>query len=247
MRGLDKKIIAVTGGTGLIGSEIVNRLREEGAICYNLDISHTDDAHKHDIQCDVTKPDDTKHAVEKILSENGRIDGWVNNAYPRTADWGLAFENVALESWRKNVDLQLNSVFYCCQLVLEVMKKQKSGRLVNLASIYGVVGNDFTVYKNAGGMTSPAAYSAIKGGIINFSRYLASYYGPYNLNVNTVSPGGVFNDQNKIFVSNFSEKVPLGRMAEAPEIAPAVAFLLSDDSAYITGHNLVVDGGWTAI
>jgi NAD(P)-dependent dehydrogenase (short-subunit alcohol dehydrogenase family) len=247
MRGLKGKVIVVTGGNGLIGKNIVARLKEEGATCYNVDISNHESELPTDIQCDITNPEEIRRVIDKILLTSGKIDGWVNNAYPRTDDWGHFFEQVSLDSWRKNIDMQLNAVFYCCQLVLEIMKKQSSGHLVNVASIYGVVGNDFTIYEDTGGMTSPAAYSAIKAGIINFTRYLASYYGRYNINVNSVSPGGVFNGQNEAFVSNFSKRVPLKRMANASEIAPAIAFLLSDDSKYITGHNLIVDGGWTAI
>ncbi len=248
MQGLRGKVIVVTGGSGLIGEAIVTRLRSDGAICYNADIGNI--ATKEtpcNISFDVTDAEQIKALIKYVVSENGRIDGWVNNAYPRTEDWGTKFEDIPLESWNKNVDMQMNAVFFCCQEVLKVMKTRKSGHLVNIASIYGVVGNDFTVYENTGGMTSPAAYAAIKGGIINFTRYLASYYGKYNININCVSPGGVFNGQNEAFVSNFSTKVPMKRMAKPIEIAPAVAFLLSDDSSYVTGHNLIVDGGWTAI
>ena len=143
--------------------------------------------------------------------------------------------------------MQLNSIFHLTKLVVKNMSYNKSGSIVNIASIYGVVGNDFTVYKNTGGMTSPAAYSAIKGGVINFSRYLSSYFGKYNIRVNCVSPGGIIDKQNKNFIKNYSEKVPLKRLGNPDEISPAVAFLLSDLSSYITGHNLIIDGGWTAI
>lgn len=146
-----------------------------------------------------------------------------------------------------NVDIQLNSCFYISQQVLKIMKQQNSGSIVNIASIYGVVGNDFSVYENTDGMTSPAAYSAIKGGIINFTRYLSSYYGKHNINVNCVSPGGIFNHQNEKFVEQYEAKVPLKRMGKPEEIAPAVSFLLSDEATYISGQNLIVDGGWTAI
>ena len=127
------------------------------------------------------------------------------------------------------------------------MKNNLSGSIVNVASIYGVVGNDFTIYENTNGMTSPAAYSAIKGGVINFTKYLASYFGSYGIRVNAVSPGGIFNNQNKTFVEQFEYKVPLKRMAKPEEISPSITFLLSDESSYITGHNLIVDGGWTSI
>ena len=118
--------------------------------------------------------------------------------------------------------------------------------VINITSIYGVVGNDFTVYEGTGG-TSPAAYSAIKGGLINFTRYLASYFGKYNIRANCVSPGGIFNHQNEIFVKNYEKKVPMQRMGTPEDIAPSVAFLLSEDAKYITGQNLIIDGGWTAI
>ena len=171
----------------------------------------------------------------------GRIDGLVNLAYPRTKDWGLKFEDISLESWRTNVDMQLNSVFYICQQVLEIMKNQHSGSIVNIGSIYGVVGNDFTIYEDYGG-TSAAAYSAIKGGIINFTRYLASYYGKYNIRVNCVSPGGILDEKNQhpSFIKRYSDKSPLKRLGNPEEIAPAITFLLSDEASITDMFN----GGW---
>lgn len=244
---LSGKVIIVTGGNGLIGKSIVYRLKENGAEVINAEIGIDSDIEKGLYNLDITDSQSVDKMLLELKEKFGRIDGLVNNAYPRTPDWGKKFEEVELDSWRKNVDMQLNSCFYICQQVLEIMKSQRSGSVVNFASIYGVVGNDFSVYENTGGMTSPAAYSAIKGGIINFTRYLASYYGQYNVRVNCVSPGGIFNHQNEQFVKNFESKVPLKRMGSPEDIAPAVNFLLSDESSYVTGHNLVVDGGWTAI
>lgn len=241
------KIIIVTGGNGLIGKEIISNLTVKGAIVINAEINVTDNIESGVINCDITNPESVSALVNKVLNKYGRIDGLVNNAYPRTSDWGLNFEKIPLDSWKSNVDMQLNSCFYICQKVLAIMQAQKKGSVVNIASIYGVVGNDFNIYEDTDGMTSPAAYSAIKGGIINFTRYLASYYGADGIRVNCVSPGGIFNDQHPNFVKQVEKKIPLKRMSRPEEIAPAISFLLSDEASYITGHNLIVDGGWTAI
>ena len=198
------------------------------------------------IRMDITDDQSIQTGIDQIVAEFGRIDGLVNNAYPRTKDWGTKFEDIDPESWRTNVDMQLNSYFVCSQKVLKIMATQNSGSIVNIASIYGVVGNDFTLYEEYGG-TSPAAYSAIKGGLINFTRYLASYYGRKGIRVNCVSPGGIFDHQHPSFVKRYEDKVPMGRLGQPEDIAPAVSFLLSDEAKYITGQNLIIDGGWTCI
>jgi NAD(P)-dependent dehydrogenase (short-subunit alcohol dehydrogenase family) len=247
MKLLDK-IIIVTGGNGLIGKAIIDYLIYNGAFVINVDVSKKSEVQSSVyFKCDITNPKEVAKMVSSVFDKYKKIDGLVNNAYPRTKDWGNKFEDVSLDSWKQNVDMQLNSCFYLSKLVLEKMKINKSGSIVNIASIYGIVGNDFSVYQDVKGMTSPVAYSAIKGGIINLTRYLASYFGHYSIRVNCVSPGGVFNNQDEAFVRKFENKVPLKRMATPADIAPSVAFLLSDESTYITGHNLIVDGGWTAI
>jgi NAD(P)-dependent dehydrogenase (short-subunit alcohol dehydrogenase family) len=243
---LQDKIIIVTGGSGLLGKAMVSRIKAEGAFCVNMDINHETSEDLSQVNCDITNQDSIDQAISLVIDKYHHIDGLVNNAYPRTKDWGSKFEDIAFDSWKDNVDMQMNSSFYMCQKVLEHMKTQKSGSVINITSIYGVVGNDFTVYEGTGG-TSPAAYSAIKGGLINFTRYLASYFGKYNVRANCVSPGGIFNHQNEIFVKNYEKKVPMQRMGTPEDIAPSVAFLLSEDAEYITGQNLIIDGGWTAI
>ena len=242
---LNNKVIVVTGGNGLIGKEIVSKLKTEGAITINLDISLKDNIERDEINCDISDENSVSNAIKKIESKYFKIDGWVNNAYPRMDDWNDDFEEITYDSWKKNIDLHLNGYFLCSQKILKKMRLQKEGSLVNMASIYGVVGPDFSIYKDIPKMTMPAAYSAIKGGIISLTKYLASYYGEYNVRINCVSPGGVFDNQNEKFVKRYTDKVPMKRMANAKEIAESVIFLLS--SSYITGHNLIVDGGWTTI
>ncbi len=246
MKKLVNKIILLTGGSGLLGRSIDGHLKSQGAFVINADIAVESSENLSLLRCDITNEDSVKGAMASIIETYGRIDGLVNNAYPRTADWGLKFEYIPYLSWKKNIDYQLNSYFLLSQAVLEIMKMQKSGSVVNMSSIYGVVGPDFSVYKDTE-MTMPAAYSAIKGGLINLTRYLASYYGPHAVRVNCVSPGGVFDNQPESFVKNYEEKVPMRRMALPKDIAPSVSFLLSEDASYITGQNLIIDGGWTCI
>jgi NAD(P)-dependent dehydrogenase (short-subunit alcohol dehydrogenase family) len=243
---LANKIIIVTGGNGLLGKVIIDRLNSEGAFCINFEINHETNQDFSHVYCDITKSDSIDKALSLVLSKYSRIDGLVNNAYPRTKDWGTLFEDIAYDSWKQNVDWQLNSYFYISQKVATQMSLQKEGSIVNMASIYGVVGPDFTIYEGTT-MTMPAAYSAIKGALINFTRYVASYFGPQQVRVNAVSPGGIFDNQNEIFVNNYSKKVPMRRLGTPEDIAPTVAFLLSDDSKYITGQNILVDGGWSSI
>ena len=246
MENLKDKVIIVTGGSGLIGKEILKKIKASGAIAINADINVDNNLNEQSINLDITVDQSISYAIVEIVAKFGKIDGWVNSAYPRTKDWGNRLESIDFGSWRDNIDWHLNGYFISSKLVTDQMVKQGHGSLVNLSSIYGVVGPDFTIYENTP-MTMPVAYSAIKAGIINLGRYLASYYGKSGVRVNTVSPGGIFDHQPEEFLKRYNKKVPLGRMGEASEIAGPVAFLLSDSASYITGHNLIVDGGWTAI
>ena len=243
---LKNKIILVAGGSGLIGKAVVADIVKKGGIAINGDISVKKDLESHSVHLDVTDDVSIKYAIDTVYRKFKKIDGLVNTAYPRTSDWGTKFEVEKMESWRKNVDMQMNSVVHACQQVIKYMRESSTGSIINFASIYGVVGNDFSLYEGLE-MNSAAAYSAIKGGIINFTRYLASYCGKDNIRVNCVSPGGIFDNQNPIFVERYNAKCPMKRMGTPEDIAPAVSFLLSDEAKYITGQNLIVDGGWTAI
>jgi NAD(P)-dependent dehydrogenase (short-subunit alcohol dehydrogenase family) len=243
---LNNKIVIITGGNGLIGKSILYKLKKAGSLTINIDLNHETTEDLSSLYCNITNQSSINDAVDLVIRKYGRIDGLVNNAYPRTDDWGERFENIEYDSWKLNVEWQLNSYFYLTQQVSKHMVFRRCGSIVNMASVYGMVGPDFSIYQNTN-MTMPAAYSAIKGGIINFSRYLASYLGPFGIRVNSISPGGIFDNQHPVFVKNYNDKVPLKRMGLPEDISPSVVFLLSDDSAYITGQNLAIDGGWTAI
>lgn len=242
---LKGKNIIVTGGNGLLGREICNDIRKKGGIALNFDIHHSDVSDENFI-CDITSSDSISECLDEVEHKFGAIHGLVNNAYPRTKDWGTAFEEMSYKSLQTNVDWQMNSYIQFCKLTIPFLRKVKSGAVVNITSIYGVVGNDFTIYEGTG-IEPPVAYSAIKGGLINVTRFLASKYGNEGLRFNCVSPGGIFDNQPESFVSAYENKVPMKRMGNPDDIAPAVSFLLSSGAKYITGQNLIVDGGWTSI
>lgn len=254
---LKGKVSFVAGGVGLIGKEITKALADGGSkvVVLDIDIKKGEKLAlnlkkaKRDIifeQFDITDLDNLDSNIDSLCKKYGRIDVWVNTAYPRTSDWGKKVEDLTVKSWRENVDMHLNSYALISRKVCLIMKNQKSGSLINLGSIYGVVGNNFSVYEGTN-LTSPMGYSAIKGGIVNLGRYLASYFGKYNVRVNTVCPGGIFDNQDPIFVKNYEKNTPLKRMGKPEDIASVVLFLSGDGASYITGTTVMVDGGWTAI
>lgn len=254
---LNGKVAYVTGGAGLIGSEISKAFASAGAKTVIIDIDEVRgtklvgeindlgfNAYFENI--DLTDLERIDGVLEKLVWKHEGMDVWVNGAFPRTQDWGNRVEDLTIESCRQNVDMHLNSYIWISRKVCLLMHNKGGGSLINIGSIYGVQGNDFTVYEGTD-MTSPMAYSAIKGGIINVTRYLASYFGKHKVRANNVCPGGIFDNQNVKFVENYSKKTPLRRMGNPEDIAPAVLFLASDASSYITGETLMVDGGWTIV
>lgn len=250
------KTAVVTGGAGLLGREICRALADCGAHVFMADIDQkkadeliAGDAFKglsaEYLPFDITDTGSIDRGIARAVRSKGAVDIFINSGYPRTADWGEKFEDIPAESLKKNVDMHLNGYILSSQRVLKQMKAQKNGVLINIGSIYGVLGPNFSVYEGTP-MTMPAAYAAIKGGIVNFSRYCATYYAKDNIRVNAVCPGGVFNGQNPSFVTAYEKLTPLGRMAAPQDIAGPIVFLCSDAAAYITGQVLMVDGGWSS-
>lgn len=257
MFNLDGRVAVVTGGAGLIGYALAQGLATFGAHTFIADINEerakkcaaeltAKGLRSSALALDILDAASIQAGVSEVLSKTGSLDVWVNSAYPKSKDWGLAFEKVSIEAWRAAVDSQMTSYCVCSREAAEAMRGQKRGSIINLGSTYGMVGPDFSIYEGTT-LTMPAAYAAIKGGIINFTRYIASYYAKDGIRCNCISPGGVENSQSPQFVENYVRKTLIGRMAKADDIAGAAVFLASDASAYVTGHNLVVDGGWTAI
>jgi NAD(P)-dependent dehydrogenase (short-subunit alcohol dehydrogenase family) len=262
---LTDRVAIVTGALGLIGRNHCQALAEAGANVVVADLneaaaqsfaSELGDTH-FGIGLDVTDEATVKQVRDRILERYDRIDVLVNNAAlneavenPAIALELTAFENFPVAQFRASLDVNVTGVFLCSQVFGSVMAQQGKGSIINVASTYGLVGPDQSIYRNEAGEQTfykTAAYPATKGAVVNFTRFLAAYWGQKGVRVNTLSPGGVENGQNEFFISNYSAKTVLGRMAQPDEYQGAVVFLASDASAYMSGANLVVDGGWTAI
>lgn len=247
---LKKKKIFVLGGSGLIGTKVCEELLEFKASIINLDIKKNKTKYRNYkfISFDISDFKNLNLNISKIIKKYGCPDIFINCSYPKTNDWiKNNISNIKLDSFNKNICLQLTSSSWVLKLVADEMKKNKKlGSIIQLTSIYGLVGQNLNIYENTN-MVDNLTYSVIKGGQSNLVRQMASYYGKYKIRVNAVCAGGVFDNQNKVFVKKYSKQVPIKRMAKAHEISSAIIFLSSEASSYITGSNLIVDGGWTSI
>jgi NAD(P)-dependent dehydrogenase (short-subunit alcohol dehydrogenase family) len=252
---LDSRVALVTGGAGIYGASISRALAEAGAKvlvaardrdrCEEFATSLRQEG--LDVvaaSLDLTSMDSIVELRNWAVSEFGKVDILVNNAVARAGgDLGTTTE----EEWEYSMRVNSTGLFLACKIFGEQMVAQRSGVMINIASIYGEVGPDFNIYEDTG-MTNPANYAFAKGGMINFSRYLASYFGRFGIRVNTISPGGAdTGDQPREFAQRYAKKTLLRRMATNDDIKGAVVYLASDASSYVTGQNLLVDGGWTAI
>lgn len=247
-----QKTVYITGGLGLIGKAICKKFLAQGYHCVALEMQNSQPASENTdhIQIktfDVADFNSLRQNIDNFFTlDIGRPDIWINCAYPRTTQFPQSREGqLEQHDWRENIDIQLNSACLISSEVAAQMAKMGSGAIVNIASIYGMRAPRFNIYKNTD-LGTPPAYTAIKAGLINYSRQLAAFYAEKGVRVNCVSPGGVVNRQDKIFLKNYADNVPMGRLAAAEEIAGPVVFLCSDEASYITGVNLPIDGGWTA-
>jgi len=255
---LKNKTVIITGGSGLIGSEfsIISAKYGANIVIIDIDKKKSDNLVKQIkektgnnkviyLKCDITSLNDIKKAIDIMLNKFGEISVLVNNAYPRNKNYGKKYEDVTYENFCENINLHVGGYFLITQQVSKIMMRQNHGNIINIGSIYGFAAPRFEIYEGTE-MTTPIEYAAIKGAIINLTRYLASYLGKYNIRVNCISPGGVYDHQPETFVKKYSQKVLLGkRMANVDDLTGALLFLLSDSSKYITGQNVVVDGGWS--
>lgn len=266
---LSDRVAVVTGGVGLLGAEFCRTLAEAGAAVVVVDLNAEKCAGAAEtlaragycalpVSTDITRPDSVKVMVEKVLAEFGRLDILVNSAAldpkfdPDAAARGIApggFEDYPLEQWNAALNVNLTGMFLVTQACVKPMLAQgKRGSIINICSTYGLNGPDQRIYIKDGKRVAykPAYYTTTKAGVLGFTKYLAAYYAGTEIRVNALTPGGVFNNHEEYFVQNYSAKTILGRMAKKDEMNGALLFLASDASSYMTGNNVIVDGGWTA-
>jgi len=263
---LSGRTAIVTGGAGLLGREFARTLHEAGAsvVIAERDLpaatSVADGLRDSGppvvaLEVDVARPDSVRSLVDRVIGDFGVVDILVNSAAldPKFDASGAGqhasgFEDFPLDAWDQALAVNLTGMFLACQAVARPMRDRGRGVIVNICSTYGLVGPDQRLYQRPGQPPryKPVSYSVTKAGGLGLTRYLATYFAGTNIRVNALTPGGVFNDHDDDFVRSYSSRTVLGRMARKDEMNGALLFLVSDASSYMTGANLVVDGGWTA-
>ena len=259
MNNLSEKVVFLTGAAGLLGTQYATALSSVGANVVLADINYNkckkiekelkekNNVSPFSIKMDISNKKSIDNAIAKVMKKFSKIDVLVNNAvFPETQkERSIQFEKFPLELWNKIFAVNVTGVFLCNQKIGSIMVKQKKGSIINISSMYGVVAADQRIYGNSG-LNSTAAYAVTKSSLFNFTRYLASYWRNTGVRINTLTLGGVENNQDPKFIQKYSEKTMIGRMAKKNEFTGALIFLSSDASSYMTGSNMVVDGGWTA-
>jgi NAD(P)-dependent dehydrogenase (short-subunit alcohol dehydrogenase family) len=248
---VEDSVVVVTGGAGQLGSALCERFDELGNTVVMADVNiegchdqieRRELVHTHALELDITDPASVRTGFEGIVEKYGSIDVLVNNA-------GIAvftpFEERTFEEFDDVMKVNVYGTFFCTQAAQKYMAESNGGSIVNIGSIYGVESPDPGIYGDSG-INSSEVYGASKAAVIQMTKYMAVHLADDDIRVNCVSPGGIFADQAETFLENYRAKVPAGRMAREDDLVDVVVFLSADASRYITGQNLVVDGGFTA-
>jgi NAD(P)-dependent dehydrogenase (short-subunit alcohol dehydrogenase family) len=263
---LKNKVAIVTGGAGILGQHFCAGLAESGAIVVVADLQEDKavefaytlerkyNRKSFGIGCNVSDPQSVQSMLSQVLLQFGEVNILHNNAAGKSDDLAAffaPFEEYSLEEWRKIMAVNLDGMFLMAQAVGKQMVIQgKGGSIIQTASIYGVMGPDHRIYEGSfylgREINTPAVYSASKAGVIGLTRHLATYWADKGIRVNTLTPGGTESGQNNEFKNRYSARIPMGRMANADEMVGALLYLASDASSYVTGQNIIVDGGLNA-
>lgn len=262
---LKGKVVIITGGAGLLGSQYASALAALGAVPILADMdgalaaraaSELEKKYKtkaRGFSVDVASKKSLEECRDKVLREFDRLDVLINNAgiSGKVADDTVApgFEDYPLAEWEKAFDVNITGMFLAAQVFGPLMAKRDGGVIVNVCSIYGILSPDQRIYERESASKNfikPVSYSVSKSAVLNLTRYLATYWAGKGIRVNTLTPGGVFDNQDAEFVKKYSERTPLGRMANPEDLVGPMLFLISDASRYMTGANLIIDGGWSA-
>lgn len=254
---LGGKVIIITGGMGLLGKAFAEACAQFGANIVLADIEKMNSeeyakemSKRHSremigVSINVGNREDVEKLKKITLEKFGKIDGLINCHQNKTAKFFAKFEEYKDEDWDAVVETNLRGTYLTCQIIGGYMAENGGGSVINMPSTYSVVAPNQNLYRGTS-IGCPAAYSASKGGVMALSQYLSTYWANKGVRVNQITPHGVWNNHEEQFEKNFSELSPLKRMSYNHEVAGAAVFLLSDASSYVTGHNLMVDGGWTA-
>ena len=265
---LSGKVALVSGGTGFLGSRFSLALAESNARVVAADLIRPEQSGSHNLwgtlynkriffeQVDIACARSVQNIVDRSKGKFEAIDILINCAaidpkFEQNDKESLAaqrFTSFRLDAWKQSIDINITGTFLLTQAVCKIFEEKRSGNIINICSTYGIVGPDQRIYNEGNKLTfvKPVTYSVAKAAILGFTRYLAAYYRSQNIRVNALTPGGVKRDHDSDFVKRYSAKTILGRMANPDELNGAIIFLASDASSYMTGANLVVDGGWTA-
>ena len=254
---LKNEIVIVSGGGGLLGSKFVEGIAREGGVAVIADISdpkltETDSDYFNSrnsknvdfVHLDITNAESIDFAIQSIFKKYGKIDALVNSAYPRNEKYGAEIMSVQYDDFCENVNIHLGGYFQTCQRFTKYFVSQGYGNIINIASIYGLITPRFEIYEDTT-MTTPIEYAVTKAGVIQMTRYLAKYLKGKNIRVNSLSPGGVSNNQPKLFANAYGEYCLNKGMLDGQDVVGTLVFLLSNMSKYINGQNIIVDDGFT--
>ena len=257
---LKGRVAIVTGGAGLLAAEHAIALHAYGARVILADLNEEkckqavevlseDGIAVTAMKCDVTNKESWIELLNNVVAKFGKVDILVNNAgftnQSKSANFDASFENFPLEDWNAIMNVNLTGTFLGCQIIGKHMLDNGKGSIINIASLYGVVSPNHKIYPGTG-ISQPVAYSVSKHGVVALTKYLATLWAEKGVRVNALTPGGIFNDHKGLFLERFKQLNPIGRMSDKTELRGGIVYLASDASSHVVGHNLIIDGGWTA-